>query len=130
MIALLRVDCSAISTARAEFDANEVSAESLHVPPHVPVGQFWSVTVYDYDTMAFIRDVPRVALTSYDKDLHTNGDGSVDVTFGPAASNGDTSNWLPTKAGHRYIVLFRFYKRQRQSRIRPGNCRTSKVCIE
>src|SRR5262249_14161738 len=28
----------------------------LRVPPNVPAKQFWAVTVYDFDTAAFIRD--------------------------------------------------------------------------
>jgi hypothetical protein len=57
----------------------------LRVPPNVPAKQFWAVTVYDFETAAFVREAPRVELNSYDQKMQKNADGSVDVYFGPAA---------------------------------------------
>lgn len=36
--------------------------------------------------------------------------GSTDIYFGPKAPEGNDSNWIPSKAGGRYLLLFRFYK--------------------
>jgi len=33
----------------------------------------------------------------------------VDVYFGPRAPAGKESNWIPTQAGRRFFLLFRFY---------------------
>jgi hypothetical protein len=36
-------------------------------------------------------------------------DGSVDIYFGPAAPAGKESNWVSTKAGGRFELIFRLY---------------------
>ncbi len=79
------------------------------VPPDVPARDFWSVVAYDLETAAWIRDVPNVGLDSKRADLQKNGDGSVDIYFGPQAPDGKEANWVPTVEGKRFILLFRFY---------------------
>jgi hypothetical protein len=81
---------------------------SLHVPANIPASQFWSVNAYDLETASFIRESPRVGISSFEHP-QTNADGSVDVYLGPRAPTGKESNWLPTKEGKGYMVLFRFY---------------------
>ncbi len=81
----------------------------LTVPPNPPVGQYWSVTAYSRDTHALIKDVPRASRSSQVADLSKNADGSVDITFGPQALAGKDSNWVPTKQGERFELLFRLY---------------------
>lgn len=81
----------------------------LHIPPDVPAKQFWAVTVYDLDTAAFIRESPRVELNSFDENVVVNGDGSVDVYFGPSALEAQRSNWVYTAPGERWFAAFRFY---------------------
>lgn len=81
----------------------------LRVPPKVPVKQFWAVTVYDLETAGFIRESPRVELSSYDEHMKTNDDGSVDVYFGPNAPAEKESNWIFTAEGRPWFAAFRFY---------------------
>lgn len=81
----------------------------LRVPASAPVHQYWSATAYDGVTHALIRDTPRSSQASSSAGLATNADGSVDIYFGPAAPSGGTSNWVPTKAGTTFEVIFRFY---------------------
>lgn len=81
----------------------------LHVPPHPPVNQYWSVVLYDFATHALIRDMPWSSRSSLLPDLKTNDDGSVDVFFGSQAPDGQESNWIPTNADGRFEALFRFY---------------------
>jgi hypothetical protein len=38
-----------------------------------------------------------------------NGDGSVDIYFGPAAPPDKGPNWVPTSPQSEFEVLFRFY---------------------
>ena len=45
----------------------------------------------------------------FDAFLKINEDKTVDIYFGPKAPNGKESNWIPTKAGEKFEVLFRFY---------------------
>ncbi|WP_342636111.1 DUF1214 domain-containing protein [Rhizobium sullae] len=81
----------------------------LAVPANAPVQQYWSATVYDSATHAFIRDKERFSRSSQNPDLQTNADGSVDIFFGPKARAGKESNWIPTSADGGFEVLFRFY---------------------
>ncbi|MCY1327087.1 hypothetical protein D9M68_243960 [compost metagenome] len=82
----------------------------LHVPPNVPARQFWSLTAYDLDTMAFIKGSPRVSLSSFVEGLERNADGSVDLYLAPKAPAGKERNWIPTKPGVRSLLIFRFYR--------------------
>ena len=84
-------------------------AYRLRVPPKVPAKQFWAVTVYDFETAAFVREAPRVELNSYNQEMQKNADGSVDVFFGPVAPSGNDANWIATAPGKPWLTLFRFY---------------------
>ena len=80
----------------------------LNVPKDTPAKDFWSVIVYSMETKSFVRDVPRVGLSSRNADtMHANEDGSYDVYFGPKAPKGKESNWIPT--GEDFFLLFRLY---------------------
>ncbi len=86
-----------------------VSTYRLRVPADAPVHQYWSATAYDGKTHALIRDTPCSSRASTSPGLRTNADGSVDIYFGPAAPDGHSSNWVPTKACSAFEVIFRFY---------------------
>ena len=81
----------------------------LHVPAAAPVNQYWSATAYDAATHTLIRDTEWSSRSSNAHGLVKNPDGSVDIAFGPVAPNGKKSNWVPTKSGQPFEVLFRFY---------------------
>lgn len=83
---------------------------SITVPEKVPVKQFWSLTVYDVATMAFIySDSMRTSRSSTQLDeMKKNSDGSVTLYFGPTAPKGLKSNWIPT-SGKRPIPVMRMY---------------------
>jgi hypothetical protein len=81
----------------------------LHVPPNVPAKQYWAVTVYDLDTACLIRNMPVPGLDSYNQKMKRNGDGSVDIYFGPNAPAGQQENWVATAPGKPWISVFRFY---------------------
>ena len=85
------------------------STYRLRVPPHVPVRQYWSATVYDRATHGLVRDMARASRSSQSPGLQANGDGSVDIYFGPAAPPNKEPNWVPTSAQGEFEVLFRFY---------------------
>ena len=82
------------------FDGN--STYRLRVPADVPAKEFWSAIVYDVDTKAFVCAGPcdtadnGVGLSSFDKPkMKQNGDGSVDIYFGPRVPSG-----FENKLGH------------------------------
>lgn len=99
----------------AQFDKDGKNLDSnktykLTVPAKVPAGQFWSATVYSMDTFAFYDDVHTVAINSLQEDLLANEDGSTDVYFGPSLPKAaNKGNWVPTRAGNDFFVLFRWY---------------------
>lgn len=81
----------------------------LHVPAKVPVKLYWSVTAYDGETHALIRNVRWASRGSNTPGLQTNADGSVDIYVGPKAPQGKESNWVPTDPARPFELLFRFY---------------------
>ncbi|OEF22655.1 DUF1254 domain-containing protein [Vibrio rumoiensis] len=97
----------------ADKDGNPIEAGKLYkltVPKNMPVRQFWSLTVYDEATWAFITNPEdRTGLGTFDmNNMKLNEDGSVDLYFGPEAPKGLESNWIPTEGKRPYLWL-RFY---------------------
>ena len=61
----------------------------LHLPPNIPVKDFWSLIVYDSQTRSQLQTDQRFPMvSSQTKGLAINGDKSVDVYFGPKAPTG------------------------------------------
>jgi hypothetical protein len=81
----------------------------LTVPANAPVSLYWSVTIYDRTTHTLIRDLPWSSRSSNTPALQKNTDGSIDILFGPDAPQEREQNWIPTKPGHAFEALFRFY---------------------
>ena len=81
----------------------------LHVPPNVPVDLYWSVTAYDRQTHALIKNMSRASRASNAAEVQTSTDGSVDIYFGPRAPAGKEANWVPTDPQRGFELLFRIY---------------------
>jgi hypothetical protein len=88
---------------------NGANTYRLTVPANAPVRQYWSATVYDRSTHALIRDLPWSSRSSQTPNLQKNADGSVDIYFSPKQPTRKESNWIPTKAGGEFEILFRLY---------------------
>jgi hypothetical protein len=82
----------------------------LHLPPDIPVKDFWSVLVYDTQTRSMLQTDQRFpSVSSQKEDLVVNPDTSVDVYFGPEPPAGKESNWIQTIAGKGWFVFLRLY---------------------
>ncbi len=82
----------------------------LHLPPNIPVKDFWALTLYDTQTRCQLQtDQQFPTLDSYKKGMKTNKDGSVDVYFSPKPPKGQESNWLQTIPGKSWFVALRMY---------------------
>ena len=81
----------------------------LHVPADAPVEQYWSVTAYDRQTHALIKNMDRASRGSNAADLQKNADGSADVFFAPESPAGKETNWVPTDPKRGFELMFRVY---------------------
>jgi hypothetical protein len=81
----------------------------LHMPPNVPVKDFWSLMVYDSESRSMIvTDQGKAGVDSYDN-LKTNDDASVNLYVGPSPPRGYEANWVKTNPGKGFFVYLRWY---------------------
>lgn len=101
--------------AIAYVDANKKAMDGsktyrVHLPPNVPVNNFWAFTIYDTQTRSQLQtDQVFPSVGSQTKGFKTNADGSMDVYFAPEAPKGFEGNWLQTIPGKSWFVLLRMY---------------------
>ena len=80
----------------------------LRVPANPPVVQFWSITLYDNVTRGTVITDQGAADLSSRENLIANGDGSVDLYFGPIKA-AQAQNWIKTNQGKGWFPYFRLY---------------------
>jgi hypothetical protein len=99
----------------AYLDANKKAFDGsktykLHLPPNVPVNDFWALTMYDTQTRSMLQtSQPFPTVGSQSKGIETNADGSHDIYFGPKAPKGKEGNWLQTVPGKSWFTILRMY---------------------
>lgn len=101
--------------ALAYLDANKKAFDGsktykLHLPPDVPVNNFWAVTLYDTQTRSLLQtSQPFPTVGSQSKGFQKNANGSYDVYFAPEAPKGKEGNWLQTVPGKSWFTILRMY---------------------
>jgi hypothetical protein len=99
---------AALDSKKRELDG--ANTYKLHLPPKVPVKDFWALTMYDTQTRSQLQtDQQFPTLDTYTEGLQKNKDGSFDVYFGPEAPEGKESNFLQTIPGKSWFVCLRMY---------------------
>ena len=82
----------------------------LHLPPNVPVNNFWAVTIYDTQSRSMLQTGQKFpTVGSQTKGIEKNADGSFDVYFAPKPPAGKENNWLETVPGKSWFVILRMY---------------------
>ena len=101
--------------ALAVLDANQQAFDGaktykLHLPPNVPVNDFWAVTMYDTQTRSQLQTGQKFpTVGSQTEGIKKNADGSYDLYFAPQAPKGKEGNWLQTVPGKSWFTILRMY---------------------
>ncbi|UJF22725.1 DUF1254 domain-containing protein [Shewanella sp. OMA3-2] len=101
--------------ALAYVDANKQAFDGaktykLHLPPNVPVNNFWAATLYDTQTRSLLQTGQTFpTVSSQDKAIEMNTDGSFDIYFSPQPPKGKEGNWVQTVPGKSWFTILRMY---------------------
>ena len=99
---------AAVDSKKRPLDGSKTY--KLHLPPDIPVKDFWAVTMYDTQTRSQLQtDQQFPTLDSYRKGMKTNADGSIDIYFAPEAPDGKENNWLQTIPDKSWFIALRLY---------------------
>lgn len=116
-LAAMPLDEALNPVAVADAAGEPLTGESryrLRIPWHVPVGAFWSLTLYEAGGPGrwFLYDNPisRYAINSATANLRHQTDGSIVVEISHEVPDGSI-NWLPAPKG-KFMVVFRAYRPQ------------------
>lgn len=99
---------ASLDAQKRPFDCSKTYR--LHLPPDVPVNNFWAVTIYDTRTRSQLQTSQRFpTVGSQTEGIEKNADGSFDIYFAPKAPAGRESNWLQTVPRKSWFVYLRMY---------------------
>ena len=115
LAALPRVEAMYL-TARTDKDGAALTgarAYRVNLPPRLPVGAFWSLTMYQQEAnggLYFVANsLNRFAVGDRSKHLRSNRDGSYEIFVQAARPEGErVVNWLPAPKG-KFVLVWRAY---------------------
>ncbi|HET9069441.1 MAG TPA: DUF1214 domain-containing protein [Amaricoccus sp.] len=75
-----------------------------------PAALFWAVTAYNITDGTMVQTPQLLPSINAFDDVATNGDGSIDLWFGPEKpADAPDSNWIQTAADRNFLVAVRLY---------------------
>ncbi len=94
------------------FDGGKTYKVTL--PPNIPVGKFWSFTLYDNQSRSMLdtpQRFPRAGSQKYPSPAAVaSADGSTTVYFSPTQPEGvKRGNWIQTMPGKGWFTILRLY---------------------
>jgi hypothetical protein len=97
--------------AGAPLDGSK--AYTVTLPPNLPVGGFWSLSMYQIEPdgrLFFVgNELNRFAIGDRSPQMRSNRDGSYDIFIQPTAPTGErVVNWLPSPKG-KFALVWRAY---------------------
>ncbi|MEI6486554.1 MAG: DUF1254 domain-containing protein [Sphingomonadales bacterium] len=115
LAALPRVEAMYVS-ARSDGDGKPLTGEKswrVKIPARLPVGGFWSLTMYQAEPDGRLFFVPnalnRFAVGDRSEHLRPERDGSIELFVQHAQPSGErVVNWLPAPKGP-FVLMFRAY---------------------
>jgi hypothetical protein len=115
LAALPRVEAVYVSTRR-DGEGRALSGDKswrLRIPGGLPVGAFWSLTMYSQEADGRLFFVPnaldRFAVGDRSRHLRPNPDGSIELFIQNSMPSGErVVNWLPAPKGN-FVLMFRAY---------------------
>ena len=120
----------------ARIDATSAALEggkafTATLPPRLPAGAFWSLTMYQVESDGRLFFVPnpmgRFSVGDRSPQLRSNRDGSYDIFIQPTPPTGErVVNWLPSPPGKFALVLRAYLPR---SELLDGSFRLPPVTV-
>lgn len=115
LAALPRVE-AVYFTARSDGEGQPLTGDKswrLKIPPRLPVGAFWSLTMYQQEADGRLFFVPnaldRFAVGDRSRHLRPERDGSIELFIQHGKPSGErVVNWLPAPKG-KFVLVFRAY---------------------
>ena len=115
LAALPRIEAMYL-TARTDKDGGTLDgskAYTVNLPARMPIGAFWSLTMYQQEADGRLFYVPnpidRYAVGDRSPQLRSNRDGSYEIFVQAEKPTGERAvNWLPAPKG-KFVLVFRGY---------------------
>ena len=97
-----------------DSDMKELKGDKFykfHLPPKIPVKEFWSVLVFNAKTHLLIKnEMPWPSVNAMQKKLMISEDSSIEIFFGPKVITGAKFNWIQTIPKQKWYMVLNLYE--------------------